>query len=263
MNLLTLGLAKSVDVRVVWQTCNLLSGIFQFISGVSVNQGFQNLVIQWALNRDVHDNQLPVNASDQTDFISRCLISRREHQTVNNPVINLFFEVANLGRLKMNLQRSRENTLILHELFSKIIPRYFTHDEEHLYLELLEDTLASHLFQYEKDRIDKQYLLFMSIDHCFSRILWYINMAKKRKAQSAARTDSETNAYIQNLNILLSMWQNNTSTFKLTVSQFLISFMNLVKAIKQECRQTIDALQFGYERFGKDTNIEEIAMRLL
>lgn len=42
MNLLTLGLSMSVDERIVWQTCNLLIGIFQFISnGVSVNNGFQ------------------------------------------------------------------------------------------------------------------------------------------------------------------------------------------------------------------------------
>lgn len=41
-----------------------------------------------------------------------------------------------------------------------IIPRYFRKSEEHKYLELIEETLASHLFQFEKDRVDKQYLIF-------------------------------------------------------------------------------------------------------
>jgi len=40
MNVLTLGLSMSIDERIVRQTYNLLSGIFQSISGSRVNQGF-------------------------------------------------------------------------------------------------------------------------------------------------------------------------------------------------------------------------------
>lgn len=180
MNLLTLGLSKSVDDRIVWQTCNLLSGIFQFVSSISVNQGFQSLVIQWALNRDVNDNQLPIDRVTQADFISRCLYSRREHQSVNSPIMNLFFEVANLGRLKKNQQK--QSCLILHDLFLTIIPQYFTLDEEHSYLELIEDALSSHLFQYEKDRIDKQYLLFVQTDRCFQKMLGFINESRRQQS---------------------------------------------------------------------------------
>lgn len=64
-----------------------------------------------------------------------------------------------MGRSKRNVLRSKEN-LILYDLFMTIIPRYFRKSEEHKYLELIEETLASHLFQFEKDRVDKQYLIF-------------------------------------------------------------------------------------------------------
>ena len=90
------------------------------MNGIGVNIGFQTLVIQWALNRDVSNNLKPIDKEAQTDFISRCLYSRRMHESVNSPIMNLFFEVANLGRLKKNMQN--QNSLILHELFSTIIP---------------------------------------------------------------------------------------------------------------------------------------------
>lgn len=101
-------------------------------------------MIQWALNRDVNDNQLPIDRVLQTDFISRCLQSRHDHESVNNPIMKLFFEVANLSRLKKSQQK--QSCLILHDLLSTIIPQYFRKDEEHNYLELIEDTISSHLF---------------------------------------------------------------------------------------------------------------------
>ena len=73
-------------------------------------------------------------------------MSRRKHQIVNSPIINLFYEVANLGRLERNASAGLKENLILYELFMVIIPNYFSDEEEHVYLELVEDTLASHLF---------------------------------------------------------------------------------------------------------------------
>jgi hypothetical protein len=52
MNLLAMSLSKSVDERIVWQTCNLLSGIFQNVNGIQINYGFQSLMIKWAMNKD-------------------------------------------------------------------------------------------------------------------------------------------------------------------------------------------------------------------
>ena len=40
MNLLAMSLSRSVDERIVWQTCNLLSGIFQNVNGIQINYGF-------------------------------------------------------------------------------------------------------------------------------------------------------------------------------------------------------------------------------
>lgn len=54
MNLLAMSLSKSIDERIVWQTCNLLSGIFQYVNGIQINYGFQSLMIKWALNYDQH-----------------------------------------------------------------------------------------------------------------------------------------------------------------------------------------------------------------
>jgi len=86
MNILALGLSKSLDQRVVWQTCNLLSGIFQ----TKLNNTLQNLMLKWAL----FQNQ------NGTDFVSSCLIARKNHQELSSVVLKLFYEVANIGRHK-------------------------------------------------------------------------------------------------------------------------------------------------------------------
>ena len=38
----------------------------------------------------------------------------------------------------------------------------------------MEDVFSSHLFQYEKDRTDKQFLLLIHTDRCFQKILGFI-----------------------------------------------------------------------------------------
>ena len=200
------------------------------------------------------------------DFISRCLVSRQKHQIVNSPIINLFYEVANLGRLRRNILRPKEN-LILYDLFMIIVPRYFKSNEEHIYLELIEDTLASHLFQFEKDRVDKQYLLYQQIDKCFSYLLEFVQESKKVNSYNSHANGylhkSKQNVYLQNINVLFSIWQNNGNLLKLTVSQFLSAFMKLVKTIQQEQKNMIKSLNFNYERFGKDSQMEKIALRLI
>lgn len=201
------------------------------MSKVSVNHGFQTLLIQWALGRDVNDNQIQQEVTQQdqqrNDFISRCLISRRNHQSVNRAIVNLFIEVANLERSQRNISRSKES-LILYEFFSVILPLYFRNDEEYLYLELIEDTLASNLFQLEKERNDKQFLLYKSVDKCFSCLNDYILGSKKLEALSSEERASRssmfltnnTNVFIQNLNILTLIWQNNSKIFGQSVQNF-------------------------------------------
>jgi hypothetical protein len=45
MNILKLGLSLSVDLRIVWQTCNLFSAIFQNINRPQVKNGFKISII--------------------------------------------------------------------------------------------------------------------------------------------------------------------------------------------------------------------------
>ena len=132
--------------------------------------------------------------------------------------------------------RSKES-LILHELFCVIIPRYFSEGEEHLYLELMEDTLASHPFQVEKERIDKQYLLYKSIDKCFFCLMDFIRRSKKSEAQrsqdKANKSDCfsahRTSVFVQNLNILTLIWQNNSDLFQQSVQGFQTQFSKFMK----------------------------------
>jgi hypothetical protein len=56
MNLISMVLCLSVDDRIVWQTCNLLSAIFQNLNGLSVNSNFEASMIKWALNLDDEGN---------------------------------------------------------------------------------------------------------------------------------------------------------------------------------------------------------------
>ena len=126
-----------MDHRIVWQTCNLLSGIFQSVSNVRVNQQLHTLMIDWALNK--HPSK------SQSAFIESCLVARKRHQELNNVIIGLFYEVANMGRRK-------DNSYLI-EIFYVLLPQYFFHEYE--YLELMDDLLDSHHFQCEKERSDK------------------------------------------------------------------------------------------------------------
>lgn len=192
-------------------------------------EGFQTLIIQWALNRgSCNDWTAYDQRSNSNHFIYRCLVSRRNHPEVNHPIIKLFCEVANLGRLKRrHVERSKES-LLLFELFQIVLPKYYKQGERHLYLELIEDTLSSHLFQFEKERADKQFLLFKSVDNCFCYL--YSFTANSKDPQNDCHSTLQTKAYQQNLSILCSIWQNNPHMFKYTVSQFLNSFTKLIKS---------------------------------
>lgn len=45
-----------------------------------------------------------------------------------------------------------------------ILPEYFTHENQFKYFDMMQDILNSHNFQFEKERIDKQHLLFKIVD---------------------------------------------------------------------------------------------------
>lgn len=49
MSFLMLGLELSVDERVVWQTCNLISAIFLLINGQKYHRGFKRQMVHWSL----------------------------------------------------------------------------------------------------------------------------------------------------------------------------------------------------------------------
>ena len=94
-------------------------------------------MIDWALNKKQNIGQ--------SAFIESCLVSRMNHQELNKGIIGLFYEVANMGRRK-------DNSYLI-EIFYIILPLYFYHEYE--YLELMDDLLVSHHFQFEKERSDK------------------------------------------------------------------------------------------------------------
>ena len=72
MNILKLGLSLSVDKRVVWQTCNLFSAIFQNIRRPHVKSGFKISIMRWALNEDHNGDSI---LSKQDSFIICCLMA--------------------------------------------------------------------------------------------------------------------------------------------------------------------------------------------
>ena len=86
-------------------------------------------------------------------------------------MIGLFIEVANMGRSKRKWERQNDNSQLV-ELFAIILPQYFLDSKEHEYFDLMHDILESHHFQFEKERIDKQHLLFKMVDKC----LYYLSL---------------------------------------------------------------------------------------
>lgn len=70
-------------------------------------------MIRWALSQNDYGLFKGANktaASQNIDFIQSCLIARKNHQELNNVIIDLFYEVANMGRSKRKLDRQSDNS---------------------------------------------------------------------------------------------------------------------------------------------------------
>ena len=78
-------------------------------------------MIRWAMNQDEQGN---FKGPESNDFIQSCLLARKNHQELNNVVIGLFIEVANMGRSKRKWERQNDNSQLV-ELFAVILPQYF------------------------------------------------------------------------------------------------------------------------------------------
>lgn len=53
---------------------------------------------------------IPAKVDENIDFIHSCLLARENHKDLNNVVIGLFYEVANMGRSKRKWQRQNDNS---------------------------------------------------------------------------------------------------------------------------------------------------------
>ena len=65
-------------------------------------------MIRWALNQNDQGEFMgpnKVSSSQQYDFIQSCLIARQRHSELNNVIIDLLYEVANMGRSKRKMDR--------------------------------------------------------------------------------------------------------------------------------------------------------------
>lgn len=93
--------------------------------------------------------------------------------------------------------RRKDNSYLM-EIFYYILPQYFFHEYE--YLELMNDILESHHFQFEKERTDKQHLIYKMIDRCLS--------------------SSENDCQVSIMSILCSLWKNNQAVFRLGMQEF-------------------------------------------
>ena len=152
-----------------------------------------------------------VSSSQQFDFIQSCLIARRRHRELNNVIIDLLYEVANMGRSKRKMDRQNDNSQLV-ELFSIILPKYFDDRTIHEYFELMHDLLESHHFQIEKERIDKQHLLFKIIDKCLFHLSIINEVQDPRNPQQKEdieKLQKSVNTRQSCMSLLCSIWSNN------------------------------------------------------
>ena len=103
-------------------------------------------MIQWTLSKN-----RPLILNDR-NFIECCLIARKNHIELNDLIIGLLFQVADLGRSRM---QNKPSNLV--ELIFNILPHCFENlgFNNYEYVELIDDILESHHFHFEKERIDK------------------------------------------------------------------------------------------------------------
>jgi len=258
MGLISMGLSKSVDHRIVWQTCILLSGIFQNVNGIQINHGFQSLMIGWALNLDEEGSfSGPNHKNGQVDFIRSCLIARKNHKELNNVIIDLLYEVANMGRSKRKVDRQHDNSQLV-ELFAIILPEYYTEDTAYHYFHLIHDLIESHHFQIEKERIDKQHLQFTIIDKCLFHLSIINKVQDPRHPQTQEDVDKlqKSIEIRQSCMILIStIWVNNQQTFRQTLSKFIAHFVQLFKSHRE--------LKFDYGEYQVQTKLGKIVLLLL
>jgi len=108
------------------------------------------------------------NIQSNVDFIASCLMARQNHPDLNKIIIDLLYEVANIGRSRQKRASQEQSYLV--DLFSRILPCYFSPLNYHEYFELMDELIGSHHFQFEKDRPDKQHLLYDIIDSCLHQL---------------------------------------------------------------------------------------------
>ena len=98
------------------------------------------------------------------------------------------------------------------ELFSIILPKYFDDSTIHEYFELMHDLLESHHFQIEKERIDKQHLLFKIIDKCLFHLSIINEVQDPRNPQQPEdieKLQKSVNTRQSCMSLLCSIWSNN------------------------------------------------------
>ena len=61
------------------------------------------------------------------------------------------------------------------------MPYYFDEDKQNEYYDFMHDILESHHFQFEKERIDKQHLLFKMVDKCLYNLSLINNIDHPKK----------------------------------------------------------------------------------
>jgi len=107
-------------------------------------------------------------------------------------------------------------------------------------------------------------MLFLSIDKSLNTLMNFVVEARNQQSGHINNCHSmvKRDAYQQTLSILFSIWQSN-NILRLTVQQFQSTFTRLVKSNQRDQQFSIQSLQFNYERFGQDSQIEKIVLRLI
>ena len=71
-------------------------------------------MIRWTMNQDENGQfkgpSSNFSGTENVDFIYSCLLAKKNHPELNNVVIGLFYEVANMGRSKRKWERQNDNS---------------------------------------------------------------------------------------------------------------------------------------------------------
>jgi len=124
--------------------------------------------------------------------------------------------VANMGRSKRKRERQNDNSQLV-ELFAIILPKYFEDDQQSEYFDLMHDIIESHHFQFEKERIDKQHLLFKMVDKCLYHLSTINDIYDSPSHRGAVDTRSlsySVNIRQSCMSLICSIWSNNIFIFR-------------------------------------------------